>query len=236
MSKFILVGLIAFMATGCASMASMSGHVIQTAKIGGVPGDEKVHRISSGEVLYSEYNYFVSPSAKINEVNKSFNTVLGQSISVHYLLALTKMDSGELLYCGKSSVSGPGFVESGVYACFIDLDNNGEFEAVMYADSKMDLNEKAKYTKINEAATHQDGFKRELIFQGRTEKTVKFKYREFMNDMARPAFSQDIEYFIDKNGTTSGNFKGLQIDITSIEGNYIKYRVKGHIDQRGQSN
>ncbi len=38
------------------------------------------------------------------------------------------------------------------------------------------------------------GFKRELIYSGKSKGTVSLQYREFVNDLARPAFSQELSY------------------------------------------
>ena len=38
------------------------------------------------------------------------------------------------------------------------------------------------------------GFKRELIYSGTSKGTVSLQYREFVNDLARPAFSQQLSY------------------------------------------
>ena len=207
----------------------MEGKRVETWKNGGIPGDNKVHSISPGEVLYSKYKYATGTVAKV--ASKKINVSLGQNISTLNGLVLTKMDNGSA-YCGdcRLSVFGAGG-DSIIYACLFDDDNDSVFESVMWGGSKAALNDKTKYIKVEEALVDAGGFKREIIFQGRTEKTIKFKYREFMNDMARPAFSQDIEYLINPDGTSSGQFKGLKIDVVSVDGNYIKYRVTGDIDQ-----
>ena len=40
----------------------------------------------------------------------------------------------------------------------------------------------------------ENGFKRELIYSGTSKGTVSLQYREFINDFARPAFSQELSY------------------------------------------
>jgi len=212
--------------SGCASMA---GTVVQQLNTGGVPGDNKIHCISAGGVLYSKFKYVTSPGAKVT--SKKIDVSMGVKLLVPKVLILTKMGN-DSAYCGGVRVYALGSTTGDlIYACFFDANNDGVFEDAMWGGSRTSLNDKTKYVKVDQTVTNVDGFKREILFQGRTEKTIKLKYREFMNDMARPAYSQDIEYFIDAKGTTSGNFKGLKIEVISIEGNYIKYRVQGDIDK-----
>jgi len=70
------------------------------------------------------------------------------------------------------------------------------------------------------------GFYQELIYNGRTGDAVRFLYREFANDMARPAFSQDVQYDL-REGSTVG-FKGARIEVLDATNVNIKYRVLSH--------
>ena len=66
-------------------------------------------------------------------------------------------------------------------------------------------------------------FRQELIYNGRSGDTVKFLYREFSGDYARPPFSQDVQYDL-KDGTTIG-FKGARIEIVEASNTQLTYRV-----------
>lgn len=64
-----------------------------------------------------------------------------------------------------------------------------------------------------------DSFRRELVYTGRSGTTVSLMYREFMRDMARPAFSQDLRYDIANDpviGYQGARFKVLKADNTAI--------------------
>ena len=217
MKNIIVFGFILFM-VGCASTA---GIPVIKSNVGNIPGDEHIHRISVGEVLYSRFRYLSSPSAK---VYGKFKIGMLEDATVNSDLILTKLGDREA-YCGKFNRYLPGYVEER-YGCFVDVDSDGRFEKIIYGGVSISINDRPKYVK-NKKIT--EGFRHEIIFQGRTEKTVKFRYREFSGSMARPAFTQDIEYFLNKDGTTTSSFKGLTIEIVSVEGNYISYSVKGNI-------
>jgi hypothetical protein len=67
------------------------------------------------------------------------------------------------------------------------------------------------------------GFRRELIYTGISQSTLSLVYREFVNDMARPAFSQDLKYDFAK-GSVIG-YKGARFEIQNADNTSITYRV-----------
>jgi len=66
-------------------------------------------------------------------------------------------------------------------------------------------------------------FRQELIYNGRSGETLKFLYREFSGDYARPSFSQDVQYDL-KDGNTIG-FKGVRIEIVEASNTRVSYRL-----------
>lgn len=68
-----------------------------------------------------------------------------------------------------------------------------------------------------------DGFKVELLYGGVTKGTVKLSYREFMRDMARPAFSQELAYDL-ADGDEIG-FRGARLKVVKATNVSIRYVV-----------
>lgn len=66
-------------------------------------------------------------------------------------------------------------------------------------------------------------FRQELIYNGRSGDTVKFLYREFSGDYARPPFSQDIQYDL-RDGNMIG-FKGVRIEVVEATNTKLSYRL-----------
>lgn len=66
-------------------------------------------------------------------------------------------------------------------------------------------------------------FRQELIYNGRSGETLKFLYREFSGDYARPSFSQDVQYDL-KDGSMIG-FKGVRIEVVEASNTKISYRL-----------
>lgn len=68
-----------------------------------------------------------------------------------------------------------------------------------------------------------NNFQQTLIYSGRVGDRVKIGYREFSGDMARPAFSNEVEYDLSKSDTVT--YKGARIQILSADNETIRYKV-----------
>ncbi|MDZ4321556.1 MAG: hypothetical protein U1A07_22425 [Phenylobacterium sp.] len=68
-----------------------------------------------------------------------------------------------------------------------------------------------------------DGFKVELLYGGVSKGTVTLAYREFMRDLARPAFSQELKYDL-ADGDEIG-FRGARLKVIKATNVSIRYVV-----------
>lgn len=73
-----------------------------------------------------------------------------------------------------------------------------------------------------------DNRKKELIYTGVSKNIISILYREYQNDMARPAFSQELKYDLGE-GRTIG-FKGARFEVIKATNLGITYRVLKHLD------
>jgi len=64
----------------------------------------------------------------------------------------------------------------------------------------------------------------ELIYSGLSGRTIRISYREFSNDMARPAFYQDLTYELTESDTIT--FKSLRIKIFEATNSSIVFSVE----------
>ena len=71
--------------------------------------------------------------------------------------------------------------------------------------------------------------KQEFIYNGKVGNAIKFTYREFMDDLARPAFTQDLQYDLTESKVIG--FRGLRIEIISATNIKIEYKVLNHFDK-----
>lgn len=89
--------------------------------------------------------------------------------------------------------------------------------------SVMGISDTLKYERFKYTASSESSFKKEFIFSGKSGSELSFSYREFKNDMARPAFTQELKYDMKESDTIA--FKGLRIKVIKASNTDIKYVV-----------
>ena len=74
----------------------------------------------------------------------------------------------------------------------------------------------------------QDSFKRELVYSGFSHGTISILYREYLHDMARPAFSQDLTYDISTDKEIG--YRGARFQIIKASNTGIRYKILRPLD------
>lgn len=76
------------------------------------------------------------------------------------------------------------------------------------------------------AQTHKRGksISQEILYSGMSNNELNFVYREFADDFARPAFSQEAKYNYEPNGTIK--FKGAELLILTANNQEVAFVVK----------
>jgi hypothetical protein len=76
---------------------------------------------------------------------------------------------------------------------------------------------------------YNNSFKREIIYQGKVGNRIKISFQEFAavngRFIIRDAYTQSIEYELDKNGKAIIGFKGLRIKVLKATNLKITYQV-----------
>ncbi|EIN5961692.1 hypothetical protein O1D25_001489 [Vibrio cholerae] len=112
--------------------------------------------------------------------------------------------------------------------CLVDTNGDGVFTSQLnYPDHELNpLDSGIPYAlKKTPPRYEQDDFKYVALYQGKAGNKIKISFREFKGDMARPAFTQDIEYELDENGEAIIGFKGLRIKVHQATNLNIDYTV-----------
>ncbi len=78
-----------------------------------------------------------------------------------------------------------------------------------------------QHTRIE--ADAPDSMKKELLYNGRSGTTLRLSYREFVKDMARPAFTQELTY--DLRDDRVIGFRGARIEVMDANNTTVRYRV-----------
>lgn len=85
------------------------------------------------------------------------------------------------------------------------------------------VNPALEYAEILTPIPKKEYFKQDFIYNGKVGNAIKFTYREYANDLARPAFTQDLQYDLKESDTIG--FRGLRIEILSATNTKIQYKV-----------
>lgn len=69
----------------------------------------------------------------------------------------------------------------------------------------------------------KDSFQRSLVYNGKIGDKINIAYREFSNDLARPAFNNNVEYDLKESKIIA--YKGALIEVLDANNQNIKYKV-----------
>lgn len=85
-----------------------------------------------------------------------------------------------------------------------------------------------QFTRSTHTTRDSTGFKRELVYTGISQNTVSILYREFKDDLARPAFSQDLKYDLSE-GRVVG-YRGARFELVKATNQGLTYKLLKHLD------
>lgn len=87
-----------------------------------------------------------------------------------------------------------------------------------------------RFNRSKETVVTNDSFRRTLLYSGKVGNKLKISYREFSNDMARAAFSTDVEY--DLNESNIIGYAGARLEVIKANNTEITYKVLKHFGER----
>ena len=117
--------------------------------------------------------------------------------------------------------------------CLIDLDDDGRFDRVSFNDrgGSKELDPPVAYeratveVKGDQLAGAGSNFRKQLIYLGSSNSTLRISYREFKNDLARPAFTEELTIPIDGPLPQIFSVKSHIFSIRKLDGMGIHYTV-----------
>lgn len=224
MKKILLAGLIGFALVGCVSDIKYNYvpevtqksypdlNVVTTTYI----GDDMVRQ---GNVKTMDVISFPVTT----QVNKFWNSYIIDAGDYPKL-----GEDNKYLFFAAKSVNGNSIVKSfDIPAAPLGIrvsKDSSKNEVCMSFSTGTDFCENHKqftYKKVN--VTNQDGFQQTLIYNGKVGNKINIGYREYNDDMARPAFSNNAEY--DLSRSTVIRYKGAVIEVLQATNQHIKYKV-----------
>ncbi len=128
---------------------------------------------------------------------------------------------------GEASTSPPSMA-----GCFVDTDKDGKFDAIAFPGHTVDkdLPQPVPYTLAEQVKSEEivdsRNYQVEVLYQGVSKGEAKISYREFKGGIARPAFTQDVSYELEADGSGVIAFRGLRIQIIKATRESITYVVQ----------
>ncbi|MGN6500865.1 MAG: hypothetical protein ACTHKM_12050, partial [Tsuneonella sp.] len=124
-----------------------------------------------------------------------------------------------------------GYSLGGWEDCLIDSDQDGRFEKVSFNEvgGSKPINPPVGYTKILVPVVGEGSasFRKTITFLGKSGPDIRLSYREFSNDMARPAFTEDLSFPVPESFPTAMVVKDLKLTLLGLDGNGLRYRIDG---------
>lgn len=226
LTHVIIVGA-AILVGGCGSIQIASGGLV-IDQVGQRPdlNDESVATI--GNPIFEQYQYKSKVGNRLLEgIDIRFK--MGRIVASAGEFVVPAYVEGAPAYCTESRAYYDYLVGPLTTACFKDENGDGTFEmalarpgGVVY-ESRLD--HPIPYAKSEVILNNTDGFKREIIYEGYSNKTLRLYYREFIGDMVRPIYAQEATYEI-TSFPLDITFKSLLLEISSAGNNGIAYKVK----------
>ncbi len=239
--KWLLIFAIVFF-LGCATTSkqvSSGVHVDYKTEIIKKPPIEGISKVNIGESIVSTYKKQIIPTlilkndlfyvGKFNGFDNRFHVHKGE-------LKLTKQNGQGQFFSAENKITisvdaigSTQYVDGGIFLY------NDQSKAAIFLIQKYSgkcriqpiPNDKIAYEVIKKEVWSDDSFNRELVYTGKSGNTISILYREFIDNMARPAFSQEIKY--DLTDTKIIGYKNARFKVVEADNVSLKYETLKHL-------
>ncbi len=221
---FVLIALVGL--AGCATIQVFEGPQV-VESYGTIPGVGATETVSVGSVIFSQHRLWKKSGLHIPSGYRG--KVGGAEVDVAATDYLVKAvaDSQEA-YCTQRATMKNIFGAPIKPTCFVGPLGASHFTKVMVPSDAIwwssELAEPLRFSKTEEDIMRPDSLRRELIYLGTAGKIMRIAYREYLGDMARPAFAQEVTYDVDKLPLEIA-FKNAKFQVLEIRGSTLRYRV-----------
>lgn len=221
---FVLLGTVApIIATGATRMDDMS-ELFFPSVVANSPKIDTEVTAEVGESITSAFSRVVKPAIELLES-------IDENVELTFGVKKITIPPGRYPYRGENAfgtyfdaTTGLIFIPKNskvqLMVCYAPRSILCEFVAKLKVGENIKMTETISYPNI--------GFRKELIYTGGGKKEITFSYREFVNDYARPAFSQELKYDISDDKIIG--FKGARFEVINSNNTEIKYKVLKHFN------
>ncbi|WP_295633486.1 hypothetical protein [Novosphingobium sp.] len=179
-----------------------------------IPEPGRVQTVSAGTVVH-EYSKTYSFTVTVPDI---------QMRGGQWLLPLV-VEVGTAMYPVETKSKFKACVQNG--PCGLDDDGDGIFDRMAQDDASVALKLKTKVPYHSERKTVErpDSLRQIILYFGATKDTLRLSYREFSNDLARPAFTEEFTIPITDKFPQDIAVKQVKMRIHSITGLGMSYEV-----------
>ncbi len=104
----------------------------------------------------------------------------------------------------------------------IQIKNNGEICIIsIFNGTKCDTGKLTKKVKLD--TSRQSSFQQTLVYNGKFGNKINIGYREYSEGLARPAFSNEVEYDLSESRTI--RYKGAIMEIVEANNQFITFKL-----------
>lgn len=126
---------------------------------------------------------------------------------------------GKKYYCGSAVWNNKFEGKRNDYdECFTPLPNGG-----FKTKTKHVCDEQVDYRLGKIVKQHPDNIQKTLLYSGKSDSIIYLSYREFVGDVARPAFTQDLTFDINSDSVVGA--RGALLKILNVSNTSITYEV-----------
>lgn len=208
----------------CAGAMALFGSSSSTAqnddfqsheRIGSLPQAGVISVAAVGNPVFQRFRYSeLSVAATLETASMSFGFA---EITLH---------KGEPLYRVPSKTKFKACV-GGSGPCGLDDLGNGTFSRVSVdtVTSAWKLKEPVPYRIEKQIGHSPNSFRQVTTFLGVSAGTIRFSYREFAGDLARPAFTEELSFPIGGKFPQELSYKDVHMTLLGIDANGLRYQI-----------
>jgi hypothetical protein len=164
---------------------------------------------------------------KLNIANGAGGTLLTRSLNQEPALCFNTSGIGQ----ATMTISGSGQA----IGCLVDTDKDGTFDVSMFSmyEKYFPLPAKVPYEIVSRQESEVEvkgALRQDFLYQGLAKGVIRVSYREFKDGISRPAFTQDLSYELNQDGSGDIGFRGMRMKVISATNQGIKYTVEKHLN------
>lgn len=220
---------------GCASVPV--GIPLTHRRIGESPALRVPVSRSVGEVIYETFNYEEWQGARLLEPITIDVLAADASLGPSDAL-IASQEAGATVYCTEKPALRAMSQPASSRICLADRDGDTRFEMWRAPEGPparvqwAKLQASAAFSVGHSMAPTGNGFRYELLYQGVSANVIRILYREYVDDLIRPAFQQDLSYTLSPSGPTDIAFRTSRIRVTAADNNGIQYEMLAGLGAR----